>query len=125
MKKFILYAIKGPGGMTYAGGTIDFERRRLQHLSELRLGNHANKHLQDDYIIHGEQAFEFLIVEYCKSQYDLDTKEKRLISKVSKQKLSYNVILNTINKLSDNSSKLRRIMKSATGSANKRIRLQI
>lgn len=49
-------------GRVYVGITVDFEKRRSQHLSNLRGGKH-NREIQKDYNEFGEDAFYFEILE--------------------------------------------------------------
>lgn len=46
-------------GNFYIGSTADFTRRKAQHLSSLRKGNHANVKLQSSYLASPEVDWEF------------------------------------------------------------------
>lgn len=46
----------------YIGSTVDFKKRKKQHLWHLRTNKHINNHLQNSYNKHGEEFFEFKII---------------------------------------------------------------
>ena len=46
----------------YYGQTIDFKRRKWEHLYNLRLNKHKNNHLQEDFNTYSENNFEFKIL---------------------------------------------------------------
>lgn len=52
-------------GKQYVGQSYDTERRIRAHKNKLRIGAHANRHLQSAWNKYGEDAFSFSIVEYC------------------------------------------------------------
>tara|TARA_R110002126_G_scaffold47605_3_gene133347 strand:+ start:2964 stop:3617 length:654 start_codon:yes stop_codon:yes gene_type:complete len=56
----------------YVGSSINIKNRWRQHKFTLRKNTHANKHLQSAWNKHGEENFEFTLVEECE---DLDSKE--------------------------------------------------
>ncbi len=64
--------------LVYIGQSIDIEKRRKQHISLLRKGEHQNARFQDDWIIYGEDAFEFTILKQCIS-VDLNYYERAYI----------------------------------------------
>jgi len=47
----------------YIGSAIDFQKRKMHHLSQLRKNNHRNKHLQRVYDKYGESNLYFTILE--------------------------------------------------------------
>ncbi len=49
----------------YIGSSIDIEKRIYKHLWLLRNNHHDNNHLQNSYNEHGEENFEFSVLEYC------------------------------------------------------------
>lgn len=49
----------------YIGSAVNFKARWTQHKSKLKLNVHPNKYLQSSWNLHGETAFEFIILEYC------------------------------------------------------------
>lgn len=62
-----IYAIKNRvNGKVYIGQTINLERRWIAHKSDLRLGRHDNDYLQKAWTKHGEEVFEFSVLEECK-----------------------------------------------------------
>lgn len=52
----------------YIGGSINIEWRKKRHIYRLRAGNHGNKSFQEAFNTHGEEAFEFIILELCSSE---------------------------------------------------------
>ncbi len=50
-------------GKFYIGRTNDPAQRKRAHFSELRRGAHGNPRLQYSFNKHGEQAFEFKVVD--------------------------------------------------------------
>lgn len=57
----------------YVGSTKCFQVRWFQHVSQLRLGKHQNKHLQASWNKWGPDAFEFHVLEH-----NLPDKQERL-----------------------------------------------
>lgn len=60
--------------------SLGFERRFIQHKSDLKQNKHRNIHLQRSYNKHGKSNFLFEIIEYCeplkcleREQYYIDT----------------------------------------------------
>lgn len=70
MKKQGIYRILNKQNRKrYFGSTqSSFEERWANHLSQLRLMTHKNKHLQSSWKIYGENAFEFSIVLTCRPE---------------------------------------------------------
>ena len=65
-------------GKVYIGQSVNIESRFKQHKKALRENNHDNCYLQDDWIVYGEDAFTFEVVQKCRSAY-LDEIEHHLI----------------------------------------------
>ena len=59
-----IYAIRN-GDRAYIGHSVNISTRWGQHRSALRNGRHRNPHLQNAWNKHGEDAFEFVILEEC------------------------------------------------------------
>lgn len=64
----------------YIGSAVNFKSRWTQHKGKLRSNTHPNKYLQASWDLHGEKAFEFIVLEYCekvkipeREQYWIDT----------------------------------------------------
>lgn len=49
-------------GMEYVGSTNDLYRRKIEHLSDMRLGKHPNRKLRNSVKKHGFENFEFKII---------------------------------------------------------------
>ena len=81
MKRAGIYQIKCRGnGKIYIGQTIDLDRRRYDHLRNLRRGTHHNHYLQRAFNKYGENSFEFSVLQEC-SMEELDKAEKDWITK--------------------------------------------
>ncbi len=49
----------------YIGQTIDYEKRRKEHIYELNKNIHSNAHLQNAWNKYGQENFTFEIIDYC------------------------------------------------------------
>jgi len=49
----------------YIGSAVNLKARWTQHRGKLNLNAHPNKFLQASWNLHGEEAFEFIVLEYC------------------------------------------------------------
>jgi len=74
----VIYKIRIEGcERFYIGSAVDFKKRRLHHLSELRRSAHNNRHLQRIFEKYGEDSFSFQILEeVSKSEYLLEAEQK-------------------------------------------------
>lgn len=52
-------------GKFYIGSAVDIDRRWDDHIRSLNGKYHSNIYLQASWNLHGEEAFEFIILEYC------------------------------------------------------------
>ena len=59
----------------YVGSAINYEKRKARHIWRLRRGDHANKHLQAAWVLYGEAAFVFAVVQKVADIKDLLTAE--------------------------------------------------
>lgn len=64
----------------YIGSTVDFKRRWGQHKRDLRRGGHNNPHLQAAWVLYGEDAFEFGVLEYLDDPEGLHLAEQFWVS---------------------------------------------
>ena len=55
-------------GKRYYGSSKNLRKRWCDHKSEMRLGTHGNPGIKEDAAIHGEAAFEFEVLCYCKPE---------------------------------------------------------
>lgn len=55
-------------GKFYIGSAVVLRRRRDQHFSSARMGNHKNEHLQSAWNKYGEDAFRFEVILVCKKE---------------------------------------------------------
>ena len=60
-------------GKHYIGSSNNIYKRWWEHRKWLRLGNHANVHLQRAWIKYGEDSFTFEVIEKCSLETGLDT----------------------------------------------------
>jgi group I intron endonuclease len=64
IKRSGVYQIRNTkNGKQYVGSSKDITRRFSEHRCELRKGKHHNKHLQNAWVLYGEDAFVFEITE--------------------------------------------------------------
>lgn len=66
-------------GRTYIGQTCNAKRRWVCHVNSLRNGKHGNCHLQSSWNKHGEEAFEFFLLDENLSLEEVDITEATLI----------------------------------------------
>lgn len=74
----------------YIGQTQDYNSRKNSHLSSLRRGKSANKYLQSSFNKHGEDRFQFSIVEQCPVD-KLDERERYWIQQLHSYEHGYNM----------------------------------
>lgn len=65
----------------YIGSTMNKAQRWARHRRELRQGKHVNKHLQAAWSKHGEEAFEFRVLEEVTAPELLFAVEQRYLDK--------------------------------------------
>jgi group I intron endonuclease len=79
-----IYAITNKyDGKNYVGQSISFKRRFTGHRANLRNSTHDNIYLQRSYDKHGENQFNFRILEICDKNTNLNLKEKEWIDKLN------------------------------------------
>lgn len=78
----VIYKIENSvNGKTYIGSTDRaFERRRVEHITELRGGYHDNKYLQNSWNKYGEDSFTFSIIEKTDNPDHTHEREKYWIA---------------------------------------------
>jgi hypothetical protein len=54
-----------PTGKVYVGSAVNLRQRWYAHRSLLRKGHHQNRHLQHAWDKHGEESFEFTVLEFA------------------------------------------------------------
>ncbi len=108
MKHCGIYQIKNTvTGKLYIGCSVDFYKRKSRHLANLRYNKNKNKNLLADYILYGESAFEFSMLEYCDKSV-LEEREIYWIKQLdsSNPLVGYNIFLGGKNgKMCDHYSK--------------------
>lgn len=53
----------------YIGSSVNIRKRWMEHLRDLRHGNHCNRKLQNHYNKYGESDFVFVVIELCLSEF--------------------------------------------------------
>ncbi len=86
MNSGIYKIVNKNNGKCYAGSAIDVDRRWFEHKKALRKGEHHSILLQRAWNKHGEETFDFVLVENVEKEY-LISKEQILID----EKSEYNV----------------------------------
>jgi len=66
-------------GKSYVGSALDLYARLRYHLCHLRKGDHKNKHLQASWMVHGESAFVWAVLEYVPDKMQLLRREQEWI----------------------------------------------
>ena len=92
MKGYIYKIQNTINGKCYIGQTVDYERRKKTHISNLRRNTHENPKLQNAWIKYGEPAFEFTVWEFdIDTLSQLDTLECEYIEKFNSLQNGYNL----------------------------------
>ena len=92
LDKFGIYSITNKiNNKKYIGSTAkSFKQRFKQHISKLKNGGHANKHLQASYNKYGPESFDFEILEIVDSSENIRDIEKLYIDKFDCVNNGYN-----------------------------------
>ena len=70
---YVVYCIKNKvTGRIYIGSTCNLNRRKSEHLKDLRHNKHYSLPMQEDYNKYGEQSFTISVIEECtkETQYE-------------------------------------------------------
>lgn len=78
-------------GKFYIGSAVKLSNRFSKHISDLRKNIHANSHLQNAWNRHGEDCFEFLVVEYISEKETLVPREQFYIDSLNAVDCGYNL----------------------------------
>lgn len=74
-----LYCIYGilcePTAEMYIGKTMDYKRRKLQHISALNSGKHYNVKMQDAFVKYGKSSFWFNTIEMGIPSWKINDRE--------------------------------------------------
>ena len=63
----------------YIGQTINYKKRKREHLKDLRQNKHHNVHLQKAWNKYGKKYFKWYIIEKCGRRKNLNEAEKEWI----------------------------------------------
>jgi group I intron endonuclease len=88
-----IYGIRNTAnGKWYVGQSVNIEKRKQVHFTQLKYGAHYNQHLQAAYQKYGEDNFEFRILENISVDM-LDVREQAWIAyyKANDPRLGYNL----------------------------------
>jgi len=89
--KNVIYLIKNSvNGKIYIGSAVNYNVRRIRHLSELRCQRHHSNHLQNSFNKYGEKCFVFEILEIVSDKDKLIETEQKWINEL---KPEYNMTL--------------------------------
>lgn len=115
MKKIIgIYSITNLyNNKIYIGQSNDIKRRWRNHKNDLNKNKHQNMYLQNSWNKHGENAFDFKIIELCELSL-LDSKEMYYINKLKtfNKKYGYNLIYNNNGKFTFTDEVIERMRES-------------
>ncbi len=93
MKNCVYRIINKINNKVYIGSTIDAERRRIEHFSQLENNKHINPHLQNAYNKYGKDAFMFDVIESNLDDGELLKREQHYIDlfNSSNSNFGYNI----------------------------------
>ena len=93
MKQSGIYCITNTAtAMQYVGSAVDLDGRFKRHIREMKTGTHPNKFLLMDYERHGEESFQFEVLELC-SDVILLEREQHWIDQLGAAVTGYNISL--------------------------------
>lgn len=91
MRKSGVYVIQClANGKSYVGSTKNLVRRKAEHFRLFRRVRHSNSHLQNAWNKYGENAFVFVVLEYC-SKKSLLKCEQKFMDKMNVYKCGFNL----------------------------------
>lgn len=115
----IVYAATAPTGETYIGRTVySLERRKRCHKSSA-LSGHSSYAFHEAIRRHGFDSFEWEILEFCKTEDELNNFEKHYIKVFNTIKNGFNMTHGGVG-VSGSEEVKNKISKSMTGSKNHR-----
>jgi len=90
--KVIYKILNKVNGKFYIGSTVNYIDRFNEHKRTLKQNKHHNKKLQNSYNKHGEENFEYIIIEYLNDNDNQLLLEQHYIDKLKPQ---YNIALSS------------------------------
>lgn len=85
---YIYCILNKSSGKKYIGSTINVKSRKKQHFTDLRCSRHYNEYLQKSFSLHGEDDFEFFVIEQIENVH-LSDREKYWIKTERTDERSY------------------------------------
>lgn len=92
VSELVIYAIRHTSGKQYIGSTARWSTRQREHRGRLRAGRHCNPHLQAAWNKHGEDQFEFVVLEVISSTEQLIPREQHWIDHTRACAEGYNLL---------------------------------
>ena len=79
-------------GRKYIGQTINYQKRYKTHMSNLKKGIHAERLMQRDYILYGEDSFDYRLLDFTETYSDAIKKEKTymILNRTYEEEHGYN-----------------------------------
>lgn len=96
MSELVIYAIRHTSGKQYIGSTARWSTRQREHRGRLRAGRHCNPHLQAAWNKHGEDQFEFVVLEVISSTEQLIPREQHWIDHTRACAEGYNLLAQAV-----------------------------
>lgn len=79
-------------GRKYIGQTINYQNRYKTHMSNLKKGIHSERLMQRDYILYGEDSFDYRLLDFAETYSEVIQKEKHymIINRTYEEERGYN-----------------------------------
>lgn len=87
----IYMLVNKTNGKKYVGSSRDCARRKSEHVSKLRRGNHVNKKLQAAWNKYGEASFEFVVILSILNQDEIEGIEQQFLDELNAVETGYNL----------------------------------
>src|SRR4051812_13574965 len=78
-------------GIIYVGSAVNIKKRWQWHKKDLRANKHRNSYLQNAWNLHGEECFEFSVIEYCEETQLLEREQNWIDTLNSVRPNGYNL----------------------------------
>lgn len=79
-------------GRKYIGQTINYQNRYKVHMSNLKKGIHSERLMQRDYILYGEDSFDYRLLDFAETYSEAIKKEKHymILNRTYEEENGYN-----------------------------------